>query len=53
MLRRLLITLTAGFLWGSATDHHVKTYLFPLDRERNRLLSAWAAMFRLYRFLRQ
>jgi nicotinamide-nucleotide amidase len=37
--------------WGDAQAVHTKTYHFPFDRDRNRLLSAWAALGRLYRFL--
>jgi len=37
--------------WGDAEAVHTKTYHFPFDRDRNRVLSAWAALGRLYRFL--
>jgi nicotinamide-nucleotide amidase len=35
--------------WGDQETVQTKTYSFPFDRERNRLLSAWAAFGRLYR----
>lgn len=36
---------------GDAQRVQVKTHRFPFDRERNRLVSAWAAFGRLYRFV--
>lgn len=42
---------TVCIAWGSASSHLVRTHRFPFERERNRVLSAWAALGHLLRAL--
>ena len=42
---------TVCIAWGSAEIHRVRTHRFPFERERNRTLSAWAALGHLLRAL--
>ena len=44
---------TVCIAWGRRDRLHVHTYRFAWDREYNRLVSAWAAMHRLYMELRE
>lgn len=42
---------TVCIAWGDRSTQGVKTYLFLWDREYTRLVSAWTALHRLYRFV--
>lgn len=42
---------TVWIAWGDRRQAHAETHRFQWDREYNRLLSAWAAMHRLYRHI--
>ncbi len=42
---------TICIAWGGAADNDVRTYRFIWDREYNRILGAWVAMYELYSYL--
>jgi len=42
---------TVYIAWGSVGSHRVRAHRFPFERERNRILSAWAALGHLLRAL--
>lgn len=44
---------TVCIAWGRRTQLHANTYRFGWDREYNRLVSAWAAIHRLYLMLKE
>ncbi len=42
---------TICIAWGDRRQQHSDTHQFHWDREHNRLVSAWAAMYHLYQYL--